>query len=399
MENGLFSVPIGMVGRNSIAMDGMVSQTTPNSLVQFDSFDLNNQNQTLVEYTMLPTLQGVANSAIHIDRAAVMDSDAFVTSLKGNALRDALPGSSRPISHTEFQEQCVGGTPISGTELSTLLAGRSGLQESLNNLTIPGQSIYPLEVLRNYISNDCSKDLNSLFASSGNYVCDEAFGNMNGKGDFDRFPASVELGGKAPRRGGFQPYTSFGNLEPNNWLLSNGVNVSTDNPFGSCKLSNELSLSLATSQQSVINGTSIPDQCSDINCSGVTHHCLKETRLGSEQTSCNSKELSLSCGSFGASQFSQVISGSRYLHVIQEILAQIARYSLDQMSFSTGGIRTGANTHFSSSYPSEGGMPLMGPDESPNVDKRFEAQMDPALQKRALEARKMQLLTLLQVVC
>ncbi|KAJ9168240.1 hypothetical protein P3X46_019790 [Hevea brasiliensis] len=391
MENRLFSVSVDMAGRNSIVMEGIGSQITPSSIVQFDSFDLNNQNQIFDGYTVLHTSRGAPISDLHTDnRAVIVDSEALVTSLESNVRRGA-----------EFQEQFVGGSPISGPALPTLVSSRSGLQENLTNLAISEPAMYPLEILRTCASNDFSNGLNSSFASSVNYGCDEVFGNMNAKEGVNQFPAPVELGGKTPIRTGFQSYSSMGNLEPNSWISTNSVNVSTDNPYSSCHFSNELSLSLATSQPSAINGSHVPDQCSEVSCSGVTRHCLKETGLCSEQTSSSSKEPSLRCGSYRAGQFSQVISGSRYLQVIQEILAQIASYSLenlDQLSFSTSGIKVGANIPFGSSYPMEGRMCLMGPDGSPNVDSRFEVRVDPVLQKRALEAKKTQLLTLLQVV-
>lgn len=384
MENRLFSVPIDVGGRNSTVMEGIGSQITPSSFVQFDSFDLNNQNQTLDGYSVIPTLRGAPISDLHADNraAAVVVSEAFTRG-------------------TEFQQEFVGGTPISGPALATLVSSRSGFQETLTNLAISESSMYPLEVLRTYVSDDFSNGLNSSFASSVNYGCNEVFVHMNAKEDINRFPAPVELAGKAPLRTGFQSYSSMGNLEANNWISTNSVNLSADDPYRSSHFSNELSLSLASSQPSAIHGSHVPDQCSEISCSGVTRHCLKETPC-SEQTSSSCKELSLSCGSYRAGQFSQVISGSRYLHVIQEILAQIASYSLenlDQMSFSSAGFKIGADIPSGSSYPKEGRMCLMGPDGSPNVDSGFEVRLDPALQKRALEAKKTQLLSLLQVVC
>lgn len=404
MENGLFGVPIDMAGRNSVATDRS-SQRTPNSLVQFDSFNLNNHSQTVVGLTMLPTLQGEPINDLHANihlanRSSVMNSEALITSLERNIVGDALPGCSRSISNTPFDEQFGGGTTISSSSLATLLATRSGLQENPNDLAISGPSSYPLDEFRSFVSNDCTNALSSSFASSLNYGCGEVFGNMNSKEDFDRFPAPVELGGRASVRAGFQPYSSIGSLQLNSWVEPNGVNVSAGDPFASGKPTNELSLSLSTSQPSVID-RSIPDQCLEISCNHLTRHCLKETRSCSEQTSSSSKELSLSCNSYNAGQFSQVLVGSRYLHVIQEILAKIASYSLenvDQISSSTVWFKTGASTPFSSSYPTEGGMVSMGSDESPGVNGRFEVQMDPALQKRALEAKRTQLLTLLQVV-
>ncbi|KAG8657188.1 homeobox protein ATH1 [Manihot esculenta] len=385
MENRLFSVPVDVVGRNSIAMEGIGSQITPNSLVQFDSFDLNNQNQTLDGYT----LPGAPINDLHTDnRAAIVDSEVFVTSLEKNVARGE-----------EFQEQFLGGIPISGPALATLAASRSGHQENLTNLAISEPLMYPLEALKTYASNGFFNGLNSSFASSVNNGFCEVFGNTNAKEDINRFPASVEHSGKTPTRTGFQSYSSIGNLEPNSWISANSVIVSSDNPYGSCHFSNELSLSLATSQPSAINGSRVTDQCSEISCSDVTRHCLEETRLCLEQTSSSSKELCLSCGSYENGQFSQVIAGSIYVQVIQEILAQIASYSLENLGqISTSGIMIGPNIPSFSSYPIEGRMRLMGSDESPNVDNIFGVQVDPALQKRALDSKKIQLLTLLQVV-
>ncbi|KAJ4833285.1 hypothetical protein Tsubulata_013215 [Turnera subulata] len=398
MESGLFGVPVDLAGRNSISMDEVGSLSNPNALVHFDSFDLNNQNPALAGYAMPSTLHGeyINNShrGAHLaNRTAVLDSHGVVTTLGRNMVTDASPGSSRPMITTEFQEQFVGGTPISTASLATLLAARSGLRENMNNLEVSGPSTYPLEVLRTYPPNERSNALNSSFASSVNYEC-EVFDCSN-KGEYERYSALQELGGSASIRTGFQPYATIGNSES-----QLGMNASIENSFGSCKFSNVLSLSLATSHPSVINGTSIPDQCSEISCSGASRQSLKQPRLGSEKASLNSRELSLSCGSRRAGQFSQVVSGSKYLQAIQEILAQIASYSLDNlenMSLSAG-VKNGVNTTFSSSYCIDRGRLPIGSDESSSLDTRREVDMDPALQKRALEAKKAQLLALLQVV-
>lgn len=225
MENRLFSVPIDVGGRNSTVMEGIGSQITPSSFVQFDSFDLNNQNQTLDGYSVIPTLRGAPISDLHADNraAAVVVSEAFTRG-------------------TEFQQEFVGGTPISGPALATLVSSRSGFQETLTNLAISESSMYPLEVLRTYVSDDFSNGLNSSFASSVNYGCNEVFVHMNAKEDINRFPAPVELAGKAPLRTGFQSYSSMGNLEANNWISTNSVNLSADDPYRSSHFSNELSL-------------------------------------------------------------------------------------------------------------------------------------------------------------
>jgi hypothetical protein len=108
---------------------------------------------------MLPTLQGEPindlHASIHLaNRSSVMNSEALVTSLGRNVVGDALPGCSRSISNTPFDEQFGGGTTISSSSLATLLATRSGLQENPNDLAISGPSSYPLDEFRSFVSND-----------------------------------------------------------------------------------------------------------------------------------------------------------------------------------------------------------------------------------------------------
>lgn len=71
--------------------------------------------------------------------------------------------------------------------------------------------------------------------------------------------------------------------------------------------------------------------------------------------------------------------------------------SLDQPSYSAWGTKAAPNGLFSLGYHLEGG-PLPVSNEPPNVDGGIHIEMDPALQRRALEAKKRQLLTLLEVV-
>ncbi|KAK0571654.1 hypothetical protein LWI29_019518 [Acer saccharum] len=139
-----------IASQNSVVIDGI-----PNSLVGFNSIDLNNQNhqnRALAGFPMHSALQGEHISGIHTDLHITSDSrnydsNALVTLLGRNAVRDASLGSSSPIDNMNFQEHLEGGTLISSTSLANLLATRSGLQENLNNLAISVPSIYPMDVL------------------------------------------------------------------------------------------------------------------------------------------------------------------------------------------------------------------------------------------------------------
>ncbi|KAF5748310.1 hypothetical protein HS088_TW04G00262 [Tripterygium wilfordii] len=388
-------VPIDMASSNVFVASRVPSQTTPNSLMEFGSFDHNNQSQALSGHPVVSDLQaGPVSDLLHAniqmtERIGVFESDALPALLGRNVLGEASRCSSNPISNIDFQQQFMSGTPISGSSLATLLAVRSDVQENLNNLSIYSPPMFPPQVLRNY---DCSNTSNPTFDTHVYYGHGEAH---------DKVPNTSVVPEKTLLRPGFESFSSMGNMDLIGWIPSNGVNVDVDNPYGSCKYNNELSLSLATSQPSVISGISITDQCSEVRCSEMTRGCLEGTRLGSEQTSCCGKELSLSFSSNRTAQYSQVISGSRYLYVIQEILAQIVSYSLENLGhkrFFTGGIRAGENAPLSSRFSFEGGMPFMGYDEYPDANSMFEVEMEPAARRRAMEAKKNQLLTLLQVV-
>ncbi|XWS17651.1 hypothetical protein CRYUN_Cryun33cG0085800 [Craigia yunnanensis] len=393
MENDMFSVPRAMVSRNSVVIDGIPSQTIPNSIVDSNLFNYINQNQTLAGFPVLPSVQGEFISDLCADlhitnRARFFDSNALVASVGRNFVTDASLGSSGSEGNIDFHEQFMGRTPISSTP-----PARYGLQENLNELAIVAPSIYPQD-FRTYSSTECSDGLNSTMVTSVNCLFNEAFGNMNSNWDFEKFPAPLELVGKTPLKTAFQLCSSIGSSDPNGWIASNGAYMSLDYPCGSSKHGNELSLSLATS--SVIGGSNIPDQSSEINCSGANHCCLNTTRLGIEQTSCNAKELSLSFGSDGPVQVSHLISGSRYLHAVQEILAQIASYSLENLDQIS--VVAGATMPFSSGCLAGRGMALMDPNDFPDIDGNSEVQLEAEVRKRTVEAKKTQLLTLLQVV-
>ncbi|XP_022750098.1 homeobox protein ATH1-like [Durio zibethinus] len=395
MENDMFSVPRAIVSQNSVVIDGIPSQAIPNSMVDSNLFNHINQNRTLAGFPELPSVQGEFISDLCADlhitnRARFFDSNTLVASVGRNVVSDASLGSSGSDGNIKFHEQFMGRTPISSAP-----SARCGLQENLNELAVVAPSIYPQD-FRIYSSTECSDGINSTMVTSLNCVFNEAFGNLNGKWDFEKFPAPLEFVGKTSLKTAFQPYSSIGCLDPNGWIALNGANMNMDYPCGSSKCSNEHSLSLATSLPAVINGNNIPDQSSEINCSGANHCCLSTMRLGSEQTSCNAKEHSLSFGSDGPVQVSHLISGSRYLHAVQEILAQIASYSLENLDQTS--VVGGETIPFSSSCIAGGGMALMDPNDLPDIVGNSDVQLEAEAQKRTIEAKKTQLLTLLQVV-
>ena len=384
----MFNVSMDIAGRNHMIMDGISSHVSTSSLIQSDLFHLNNQNHFMIGIPVLPTLQGETITGLHPDlqmtsHLAIADSDELVS-------RNSSLGRACPVGNTDCQEQFTEVTTVTASSLATLLATKSGLHENLDNLAISATSGFSLEDLRNFVSSDCSNTSNSSLATSVNRPYNGVPSDLAHKWDFDKFLPAPELTGKTPLRTEFQPFH----------FLLHSVDASTVPPCGS---SSDLSLSLASSQPSVMCGTTALNQHSERSYSGLAHPCLNEVGLGSEQASCNTKELSLSFGSYRPVQFSQMISGSPYLHVIQEILTEILNYSLENLDHSsysaTRTTRAQANMQLSSGFPSQRGLSAMDPDDFPEEDGRCAVPKDPVLQKREVEAKKTQLLALLQVVC
>ncbi|EXB66879.1 Homeobox protein ATH1 [Morus notabilis] len=373
MENQMFNISSpDMASRNSLVMDGISPHSTMNSLVQSYSFD--------------------HSSDLHVTNQAenIVSPNAFYT-YKRNVARDASLGSSSAAANCEFQE-----TPESAVTIAAYVAAKGGLQENLNNLAISVMpQMYSAEVLADFVQNNCSNTSNSRFPTSMNGGNDEVLGIINSQWDIQKYPASLELVGKSSSE--FHPYSSTGNLAPNGWISPDSASLTTVHSYGSSKFSNELSLTLATSQPSAITGMNIPGQCSDMSCSAVAHNSSNETMLGSDQTSCNSEELSLSFGSYRPPQFSQVILGSQYLCAVQEILAQIASFSLENVDHANYlNASLAINTPFSSNCSAQREISLMDPSDGGSRPEGGE--VDPALHRRAIETKKAKLLALLQMV-
>ncbi|KAM7259661.1 hypothetical protein ACFE04_015402 [Oxalis oulophora] len=340
-NNNTLHASVDATGQSSVVLDGILFQTISDAL----SFDHNHHNLALVGYPLLSTYQGdsVSNSPYDCrlmkNRAGFFDSGAY----------QSLATSS----------------------------------ESLINLAISSSSVYPGVSLRNYVDND----LNSSIVQDVNPSFDViAITN--------KFPAHSELIGDSGTRPDFQSYPFPENVDSNGWMSANGPILGTHYPY----TSHELSLSLASYQPSVTSGPNDQAQCSEISSSVVTRHFLNEPG----QTSSNCKDLSLSFSS--TRQYSGVILGSRYLNVIQEILGQVASYSLENLdlnSYSAHMTQLQANMSFSTSYGGDEikrGSSFNGHEEFLDADGRLQDQAQPAVQRRALETKKTQLLNLLEEV-
>ncbi|XP_033509608.1 homeobox protein ATH1 [Nicotiana tomentosiformis] len=285
-----------------------------------------------------------------------------------NRIKEFSLSTSYPINNAYTEDQYMEGIPISAVSLANLLATRNAMPENHENLAALASLSHPVEGHKTDVL-DYPTMLNHSFGSYRNY-------------EFDGVP---EIAGTIVGRTGSQPFQlSHENVNSNTWFSSETASMNSDSPSGSSsRFSNELSLSLTSTQSGVACGTTIRDQCSDISCSGVTNHAFPQRRFDSELTSCNSRNLSLNFGSYKPVHLSQFLTGSRYLRVMQEILSEMAHLSLQNhnlVGYRGNGAEYGANTSFT-----------LSSDDLPDEDRRIIGQMNS-------EAKKKHLVALLQVV-
>ncbi|XP_039164229.1 homeobox protein ATH1 [Eucalyptus grandis] len=355
MEHNLFDVSVDMSNRASFLLDGVSAHASASSFLQSDILNKNNSDHT-VGYPIHSNIQGESIGDLQAGiTGSQFISDASVPFHGIDAIRNA----------PDFN----GAMPISPACFPAILASRRDLQENINGLPIPLPSIDLLEV--GNIPNDGS---NVSHMSLGTCSYDEPAGTC--KWNANRFQSRTVC----------PPYPVARNTNTVGWISSGNLNIHMGCAYFPPNSSNELSLSLASSKSSIINLPNISDQCSEISNAGASHHFSNERRAyKSGLNSCNNKELSLCSASYGAPQLSQLIAGSKYLSGIQEILAQIASYSLENLnkvSYVSSGLGSGTSkSQFSSDC---------------RVDEGQELEVFG--QRQEAEAKKAQLLTLLQVV-
>lgn len=376
METVVYIAPPDISGRDTTVIDEISQHSTSNPLNQCYSLDLNNHSNIINGISMLSGEQGEPISNVHADAcfnnpSIIADSSPLVTS-QGNT---TVGVAADPMENSELQEHLVGGMPITPASLAAILAARIGLGENLENSEALPLSIYSMGPLGSFFNN---------LQSTSNPLC-ATFEHCGYNEDPSRWNANKSP--KAPKIGGTcQPYSSIANLDPNEWASSNVANMA-NHAYHSSNFSKELSLSLTTSTTA--------GQCSEVSCSNVTP-CMNGTMSGLEQASCrSSRELSISLSGNKYVQFSPEVLESRYLIGIQEILAQIARYSfenLQQLNYSGAGNRTCGNKS-TSAYPPKRRILL-----DHNAESVYETHAESPLPRHAAESKKAQLLALLQLV-
>ncbi|GAB2223039.1 hypothetical protein Droror1_Dr00017174 [Drosera rotundifolia] len=349
-------------------MEGFPSQEFTDSLIRPTMYDMNDQDSLMVGLPLLTSFQGETMQALHSHNGESLGSTGWLInsdSIIGRGpTMDFLPaGSSDTLCHRQLHELCLGGAPVVSCSLT---AGEG------NNFGMPLQQGIPQEYFRDFASNSCATSSSSAALTSLNCGYGGFSDDSNVKWGLNKFPFQPEFCWKS----GFQPIQFSEALNPNGWLPASD-SMCSNNPCGSSNPSNELSLSLATNGQPVICGASYGAQWSD-------------TSSGS------GRELSLSFGSSNKSaECSQIILGSRYLHVVQKVLSEVVSYSLGGMdpsscSFS-GLLGSGANV-------SQSCIADQQTSSFTGVDGSLDAPVESPFGRQEVEIKKSQLLSLLQMV-
>ncbi|GMH10778.1 hypothetical protein Nepgr_012619 [Nepenthes gracilis] len=288
-----------------------------------------------------------------------------ISMLKAQQAVHLASSSSEPLDQPTFAEINTGNQIMAGLPMLSSWQGEHvkdlKANQGLNNLASSFVHDVPSDALGAFVSSSCPNASSSSVATSLNCGYGGQLGDMNDdKWDLSKLFIQPEFTWKT----GLQQMKF--DVE-NDWL---------SHPYASSSdFKNKLSQSFSAFGPSVISGTNARQQFLDA-------------------TSSSRRELSLGFGSPGNSAlFSHITSRSKCLRTVQEILTEIAIYSLesiaDQTSYSfLGFMGSGANFLFSSSYP----------DELSNGDGGFKAPMESSFRRHEDELKKSELLSLLQMV-
>lgn len=415
MENDLFNSSLPLADQNPIIMDASTSHIFPGTFVPPDQLDLNSQRPIITGYSLFSTLRAdpmhdldVANhGSMGNDESSISENVRFS---RHSTIRTSV-GSS--IANADLREHFMGAA-LPATSITNLFATSNSLPENISSLPT-------------FVSNNGCKTSDSHLPTSLNCAYNGSWDDIqflaprkHSHVNYEEMFGHQVFNEKTPMNAVSSSYHVIGSSQPS--LVSDKSNV-TNPPFNYCIPSNELSLSLATCKPSVIDMPIIPDQCSEISgsdvtqvtskerryadsaelpiCSHVLPHSFHDVGLRSEQTSANSKGLSLSC-SHGPMELSHVILGSKFLHAAQSILAEIAIYTIENqqnLQGSFNGSGSGAKA-FSSSFSSERGVLMMDSDELPFSSGEIMSQgcLKLMLQREELERNKAELHAMLQVI-
>ncbi|KAK9102176.1 hypothetical protein Sjap_019430 [Stephania japonica] len=414
MENEMFNSSTDIADQNSIGLDVVLAQLYSGTLVHQVSVDFNAERQIMPMYstmmqrdTMSNTLLGNIGGSIGVGSSASRN-ELFCKQPIGDTTVD---NSSNCITKYGLQEHLGEVASSSASPLANIFSTCTNLHENLNAAIRLTNADAPLEDLRVLASNVCPNtktsssygcyggqdDMEFVSTRKGGQVVEQ----LEGKWAYEKLIYAKRLEGKTPIQILPSAPHFTGVSDHSGWTSSNKCNTA-DPRYVYHTHQNELALSLATCRPSVIDVSSVPDQCSEINSSSITKHSLHEGRLrvgmGSEQISCN-RDLSTGFGYCNPLSVADMFSGSKYLHAVHQILGEVANYSsvnIDQCGYQDCD-EIGLWTSTTSDCSTERIMPVTGSDGVPSCP-RGNYRDETRSQKHEEVPKKEQLLTMLKLV-
>ncbi|XP_017242088.1 homeobox protein ATH1 [Daucus carota subsp. sativus] len=366
-----FTVPTNMDCPNHIIEEDKFLCSTSISGYQSNLHNLNEQSQIMAEFPALCLTQGEFLNHLqwhpHLNYHGEIPSYTAFTSRSSQ--QERVPDSTGrlyPTSNTENQVKYMGG-------MATFGAAHANLANFNGKETPPACA---QEVMKPFVSNDYDTGRSSL-GTFGNH--EERNVNVRSKRDSHNNLAP-QFARPVPEITEFEPLITMGNMDQNGWVSAENRSMSSDYTSGSSKYSNELSPSLSVSQPAAIRTITFPEHCSEISGSG------------SEQASCNISNFSPNL-SYQPVQLSSLLSGSRFLTGLQEILSELATYCFKnsgRVGYFAGRTSSRINIPHASSQDAERSYTPMDPDSS-NDDNYLPTR------GQEVETRK-NLLDLLQMV-
>ncbi|RZC81570.1 hypothetical protein C5167_044134 [Papaver somniferum] len=353
------------------------------SLVQTDTMDFNSLSQMMDRYSSVSALQGEPTNNFRIDNLGAI-SDPNIP----------LSRNTIGISNRNPPEQIFRGTALTDASYATSNNGH----EILNGVSISSSSRMDSGDLSSVVSNN--RGIGTSQVPCNAYM---NFGHNVVQSDAEFLAQEKDLSWshQLDSRWGFDN-PSIGNSHTREWNSLETSNSGVDqHPYNYHMPSNDGNR--ATFEPSIVDVSNIPNWSSEMNCLGSSRE------IGCSDQTCRFEEPSVDvCTQRPVSGTQESSSGSDYLQVLQQILADVASFSLggfENGKASSERSNMGAKTSGSSNCRAEKGKKGMftrGPNPNefpyPPVESSCRDQPIVTLERREVESRKDKLLNLLQLV-
>ncbi|KAJ6813685.1 homeobox protein ATH1-like isoform X2 [Iris pallida] len=363
MENNTFTTSLPTTDHNDVLFNAISSSIFSSPFMASGTIDHSSYEQIITGNSLLSTAQEEGSL-----------NNIYIPNTVGS-----FPGEM-PMSRTmnqfgsSFSDGNSGdtdmGTSLSAASIVNLMSTGSGSRENLCSTGNSATLALPLNI-RSVMSRGNNDSLVSPHLTPRNcgYVTQDGAGCLS-------------LGALRT----VHPSYHVGESSLPGWNVNNST-LKMDHQDSYCLPRYELSLSLGSCQSSVSSMPDIPGHCSEKSCSNETIVRHKD-----------SEELSLYSSLPSAVHFPCSMLGSRYLHVVQQILVEISNSALgasDELDYSL----CGARMSFPSGCPSNGVSSIMDFDEhTPCRESELQENIDHLLGTEQSKKENPKLLAMLQMI-